>query len=111
MQLQAKLPEFEAAGLNVVAITYDAPALQQAFVDKHRVTFTMLADQGGATAMALGILNEEYAPGDSAYGIPYPGVFVVAPGGEIKAKVFLEAYGDRVDADGVLKVAKQALGL
>lgn len=58
---------------------------------------------------ALGILNEAYEPGDSAYGIPYPGVFVLNPEGQIVGKIFVESFQVRVDAEGVLAYALQVL--
>ena len=51
----------------------------------------------------------EYQPGDDAYGIPYPGIFVVNADMEIVGKIFVEKYAERVEAAGVLKYAKQVL--
>ena len=110
MQLQEQIDTFREAGLGVVAMTYDAPALQQAFVSRHGITYPMLSDVDATSVRALGILNTDYQPGDSAYGIPYPGVFVVDRDGVIRAKVFVEAYSTRVDAEGVLRLARDTLG-
>jgi peroxiredoxin len=98
VQLQEQIDAFREAGLGVVAMTYDAPALQQAFVARHGITYPMLSDVDATSVRALGILNTDHQPGDSAYGIPYPGVFV-------------EAYSTRVDAEGVLRLARDTLGL
>ncbi|MGL4566469.1 MAG: peroxiredoxin family protein, partial [Halioglobus sp.] len=38
IQLQQHQKEFEAAGIGLVAMTYDAPQLQQAFIDRHGIT-------------------------------------------------------------------------
>lgn len=111
MQLQGEIGKFDAAGLGVVLITYDSPQLQQAFIEKHGIGYPVLSDVGAQTVQALGILNEEYAPGDSAYGIPHPGVFVVAPDNTIVGKVFVKAFAERVSADGVLAAATEALAL
>jgi peroxiredoxin len=111
VQLQENLDKFEQAGIAVVAMTYDAPELQQAFIEKQGITYPFLSDIDASSVIALDILNTEYEPGHGAYGIPYPGVFVVNPAGEIVGKIFLEPYSMRVDADGVLAYAKQALNL
>ena len=58
---------------------------------------------------ALGILNTDYSPGDDAYGIPYPGVFVVNRDREIVGKIFVEDFRIRVDGQGVLATAEDAL--
>ena len=74
----------------MVAITYDAPELQRAFIEAGGITYPFLSDIDAATMIALGILNEEYSPGERAYGIPHPGVFVVNPQGEIVGKIFVD---------------------
>lgn len=58
---------------------------------------------------ALGVLNEDYAPGDSNYGIPHPGVFVLNPQQEIVGKIFVESFRTRVDGAGVLAYALEVL--
>lgn len=95
----------------MVLVTYDAPELQQAFVSKYQISYPVLSDLDAATVKALGIFNEEYQPGDRAYGIPHPGIFVLDPQMTVKAKIFVEAYAERVTADGVLQVAEAALKL
>jgi len=59
--------------------------------------------------VALGILNEQYSPGEPAYGIPHPGVFVVSPDNEIVGKVFIESFRERVDGEGTLRYALEVL--
>jgi peroxiredoxin len=90
-------------------VTYDSPALQQKFIDAASITYPFISDIDATTVKALGILNKDYAPGDSAYGIPYPGVFVVNPEKKIVGKLFLEGYRTRVGADGVLAYALDVL--
>jgi peroxiredoxin len=111
VQLQEHLEAFRAAGIGVVAMTYDPAEALRAFRERHGVEYPLLSDTDAASVKALGILNTEYQPGDSAYGIPYPGVFVIDGDGVIRAKVFVEPYAIRVDAAGVLRVARTALGL
>ena len=38
MQLQDYVKGFEEAGIGVIALTYDAPELQQAFIDANSIT-------------------------------------------------------------------------
>ncbi len=109
MQLQGRLQSFQQAGIGVVALTYDAPALQKKFSDTYAIGYPLLADIDAASVKSLGVLNTEYEPGDAAYGVAYPGVFVVNPQRQIVGKVFLEGYKTRVDADGVLAFALDKL--
>ena len=109
MQLQSHLESFQQAGIGVVALTYDSPELQQKFIDKFSITYPLLSDVDATSITNLGILNADYKPGDSSYGIPYPGVFVLNAQQQIVGKVFLEGYSTRVDADGVLAFARSVL--
>lgn len=93
----------------MVVITYDAPDLQQAFIDAGAITFPMISDVDTATMRALGILNEDYEPGEPAYGIPYPGAFVVTPQRQIVGKIFVESHRQRVDAENMLAYAQDLL--
>jgi peroxiredoxin len=105
VQLQAQKAAFDAVGIHLVALTYDAPEVQQRFVERFAVTYPLLSDIDAATVSALGILNTEYQPGDSAYGIPWPGIVIVRPDGTIAGKLFLEPYETRIDAASVLEYA------
>ena len=109
MQLQGKLQNFQQAGIAVVALTYDSPDLQKKFIDKFAIGYPVLSDVAATSVKNLGVLDAEYKPGDSAFGIPYPGVFVVNAQQQIVGKVFIEGYKTRVDADGVLAYALNKL--
>jgi peroxiredoxin len=109
VQLQSRLQGFEDAGIGVAALTYDAPALQQKFIDKFGITYPVLSDVDATSIDQLGVLDADYKPGDEAYGVPYPGVFIIDRDGVIVGKLFLTGFERRVDADGVLAAAKDAL--
>ncbi len=111
IQLQAHSADFAAAGIGMVAITYDDPQLQQAFIDKFGITIPVLSDIDGLSFKTLGILNNQYRKGDFQYGIPYPGMIVINPEGEVVGKLFLEAYSSRVDSAAALAFARAALGI
>ena len=111
VQLQEFLPQFEAAGVSIVGLTYDAPDIQQSFVNTNSIEYPFLSDVDAKSVQALQILNTQYQPGEGAYGIPYPGVYVVNPDMKIVGKIFVEAYSSRVDAAGVLAYTKQVLKL
>ncbi len=109
VQLQAYQGEFEAAGIGMVAMTYDTPAQQQAFAAKYDISIALLSDIEARSFKTLGILNREFQPGDPQYGIPHPGIIVINPGGEVVGKLFLEAYSSRVDSAAVLAFARSSL--
>jgi peroxiredoxin len=111
VQLQEHVADFRSAGLGVAAMTYDSADLLNDFRARAGIGYPLLADVDAASVKALGILNENYAPGDSAYGIPHPGIFVLDSDGVIRAKVFIEGYDTRLHADSVLALARQVLEL
>ncbi len=111
IQLQAHLGAYRDAGIGVVAMTYDDPDLQAQFVSKHGIEYPLLHDVETLSFRTLGILNEDYQAGDTAYGIPHPGMIVIGRDGLVVGKLFLEAYSVRVDAVSALAYAKRALGL
>ena len=111
IQLQQHKAAFDAAGIGMVAITYDAPPLQRAFIDKFAISIPILSDQKALSFKTLGILNEKYQPGDMQYGIPHPGMIIIDTQGKVVGKLFLEAYSSRVDSAAALAFAEAALGL
>jgi len=111
IQLQQHRADFEAAGIGLVAMTYDAPQLQQAFTARHGITIALLSDMDGLSFRTLGILNDQYRKGDFEYGIPHPGMIVINPQGEVAGKLFLEDYSSRVDSAAALAFARNALGI
>ena len=111
VQLQENLASFSEAGIAVVALTYDSPELQQAFIEAEGIEYPFLSDIDATSVIALDILNQQYGPGHDAYGIPYPGVFVVDADMKIVGKIFIEGYRTRVEAAGVLAYAKEKLGV
>lgn len=111
IQLQENKAGFDAAGIGMVAITYDEPVLQQAFIDEFDITIPLLSDEDALSFKTLGILNDDYAPGDFQYGIPHPGMIVIDKNGRVVGKLFLEAYSSRVDSAAALAFAKASLGI
>ncbi len=111
IELQQSSARFEAAGIGMVAITYDDPVLQQAFIEESGITIPVVSDVNGLSFKTLGILNTDFEPGEFQYGIPHPGMIVVDPQGKVVGKLFLEAYSSRVSATAALAFAKTTLGL
>lgn len=105
-QLRALVKEvdaFVAMGFNVSVMTYDSLEILQNVVEDEGVTFKLLHDEALKHVNAYGILNKDYAPGDSAYGIPQPGILVIAPDGTIVKKFAEEDFRKRPDFALVLQ--------
>ncbi|MEM9743820.1 MAG: redoxin domain-containing protein [Pseudomonadota bacterium] len=94
--------EFKALGVGIAGMTYDKPEIIQAFCEKWEINYPILKDVERQHVDAWGIRNQEYGPGSFGYGIPYPGVVLIAPDGKILAKWAEEGYRSRADWSEVL---------
>lgn len=104
-QLVEVAPEFEAVGFAVATMTYDSLETLKAAEEDYGVNFAMLRDEDTRHVTALGILNTQYSPGDRAYGIPEPGIFLVDAAGVIRFKFAEQDYRERPDFSWVLDAA------
>lgn len=102
-------PRFEALGVNVAAMTYDAVDKLAAFAGKRGVGYPVLSDAGAAYVNALGIRNEEYPEGHGAYGVAHPGIFLVDARGTILLKRAVPGYRDRPPFDELLASVTELL--
>ena len=105
MQLTEIANQFEEMGVSVVAMTYDSVEMLKTAEEDQGIDFTLLRDEDVTHVNALGIRNLDYEPGQRAYGIPYPGIFLIDADGVIQAKFAEEDYRDRPDFDIVLEAA------
>ena len=95
MELAHNADKIRAAGLGLAAISYDSPAVLKNFADRQKISFPLLSDAGSKTIREYGILNEE-APKDSfAFGVPYPGIYILDARGVVTAKYFEADYKER----------------
>jgi hypothetical protein len=63
----------------------------------------MLSDAGSKVIRDFGIFNTNIPPDHAfLYGIPWPGEYLVAPDGTVRAKVFLPSYEHRASATEVI---------
>jgi peroxiredoxin len=104
VQLQRDLKTIEAAGIQVVGLSYDDPAVLKKFSDGAKIGFPMLSDPGSKTIEAYHIRNE--AAKGKAVGVPHPGTFILDRDGVIRAKLFLDGYRDRHTTDALIEAAK-----
>ena len=98
--LQQHLPEISAAGIQLVAISYDSPAALAAAAVKLDVTFPLLSDTGSTVIDAFGIRNHEAkGRGD---GIPHPVLYLLDRQGVIRVKLMRDGYRDRPEAAEII---------
>jgi peroxiredoxin Q/BCP len=104
VQLQTDLKSIEDAGIQVIGISYDSPAVLKKFSERAKITFPMLSDPESKTIDTYHIRNE--AAKGKAVGVPEPGTFIVDQEGVIRAKLFLEGYRERNSTEELVQAAK-----
>lgn len=105
--LERGRPQFDAAGLQIVAVSYDAPAVNAAAVTKLGLSYPLLADVGSEVIDRYGVRNYE-AKGRAA-GIPHPTIFLIDRAGEIRAQLSREKYQERPEQAEILEAARRFL--
>ncbi|MBY0612539.1 MAG: AhpC/TSA family protein [Beijerinckiaceae bacterium] len=117
---QSLIPEIEAHGAALVAISPELPDHSLSTAEKNGLSFAVLSDVGGKLASALGIrftLSEAVLPyyekaghalpernGDGEWALPMPATFVVDKGGLIAAAFIEPDYRKRLEPRDVLQV-------
>jgi peroxiredoxin len=94
----------ESRGYRLVGLSYDAPAVTQAFTKRRAITYPLLSDQGSAVIDQWGLRDPQYPAGNMAYGVPRPIIFVIDPKGVIRGSLAEEAFRSRPPLAEVLKM-------
>ena len=106
VQLQADLEKIEAAGIQVVGISYDSVDVLKKYAEAKEIAFLLLSDEGSETIDAFGLRNMEAPKTGRMAGIPYPGTYLLDSTGTVKAKIFLDGYAKRHATDELIEAAK-----
>ncbi len=102
MELEHSYASIRKQGLGLVAVSYDSVATLKSFADRKQITFPMLSDPGSLTIKRYGIFNDSVEKGSLAYGVPYPGTYVLDARGVIVAKYFEDDYKERETVSSIL---------
>ena len=84
--------EIEKRGYRVAALSYDSPAILQAFTARRQIAFTFLSDPKSEVIDLYKLRDPQYRPGSRAYGVPRPVIFILDRNGDIKAKLYEESF-------------------
>jgi len=106
VQLQHALPQLQAAGFEVFAISNDTVERLADFANQHSITFNLLSDEDSAVIRAFGIMNTLIRPDEGKhmrwYGIPYPGTYVADGSGTIIDKDFHQHHAQRLSGSALV---------
>jgi hypothetical protein len=93
--LEESKEEFKKKGLNIAAISFDSQAVLNNFARRKHISIPLLSDPESKIIRAFGILNTGVKPNEPAYGIPYPGTYLVNRKSIVVSKFFEEDYRSR----------------
>jgi len=115
--LQEKLPEFEAVGAHLVAISPELPDSSLSTIEKNQLSFTVLSDMGNAVARQYGVVFKlTYAVaqryqngfdlnaynGDKSDELPLAATYVIDVGGVIQYAFLDVDYRNRAEPNDIL---------
>jgi peroxiredoxin len=102
-ELQSRVTDLKQNGLGLAAVSYDSVTVLADFTKRRGITFPLLSDPGSATIRRYGIFNTTVPKSNlRAYGIPFPGTFIVNPQGVVTSRFFEPAYQERTTAGSIL---------
>ena len=104
VELQRVLPELEAEGYCLYAISYDTQEQLRNFAEKHGIRYSLLSDIGSEVIKRYGILNSLISPDEKGrrwYGIPFPGTYVTDEKGVVVRKFFNQHHAVRESGETV----------
>jgi peroxiredoxin len=94
--------EIEKRGYRIAALSYDSPEILQAFTVKRHIAFTFLSDPKSEVIDLYKLRDPQYPPGNRAYGVPRPVIFILDRNGVIKSKLYEESFKVRPPVTAVI---------
>lgn len=110
MELNEWIERYEAAGVQVVAVTYDDVSILAEFSAAQTLRYALLTDPQGVYVNRLGIRNEQYDAGDRGFGIPHPGIMLFDADLTVRYKAAIPDYRERPAPQDVYDAVLDALG-
>ena len=103
MDLNTAFKDMEMRGYNLVGVSYDSPEILKTFIERRDIGFTLLSDPQSEIIDRYKLRDPQYPPGNRAYGVPRPIIFVLDKSGSIRAKLYEETYTKRPPAKLVVE--------
>jgi hypothetical protein len=88
--------------LGVCAISYDGEEILRHFTGRAAISYPLLSDWNSSVIRKFGIMNNTIPADQPAYGVPFPGSYLVNEKGIVVSKFFEEDYRDRTSVGTVL---------
>lgn len=98
VQLRDDFEKIQAAGLQLVGVSYDSVDVLKKFSDEQEIPFLLLSDEESQVIRDYGLHFKD--------GLPHPGTVVVDSNGVIRAKLFREGYVKRHETEELIAAAE-----
>jgi AhpC/TSA family/Disulphide bond corrector protein DsbC len=103
VELQGRSGALRKQGLGVAVVTYDPVPILADFARRRGIAVPLLSDPGSETIKRYGIFNTTVPESNlQAYGVPFPGTFVLNSMGIVTARFFEQAYQERNTVGSIL---------
>ncbi|HEX3487550.1 MAG TPA: peroxiredoxin family protein [Micropepsaceae bacterium] len=103
MDLNTGVAAMEKRGYHLAGISYDSPDILKTFIERRKLTYTLLSDPKSEVIDRYKLRDPQYPPGNRAYGVPRPIIFILDRNGVIKAKLYEDTYTKRPPATLVVE--------
>ena len=95
------------SGYNIVTVSYDSIRKLSIYAKENKFPYPMLSDKGSVVIQSFGLLNDEYEPGTTYYGVPFPAIYIVARDGRILQKLYEEDLRQQPNVSAVHNIVLQ----
>ena len=107
IDLNSGIAAIESRGYKLAGISYDSPAILENFTEQREIKYTLLSDPKSEVIDRYKLRDPQYPPGNKAYGVPRPIIFILDKNGVIKSKLYEETYTKRPPVSLVLATIDQ----
>lgn len=95
MDLNTGVAEIERRGYRLAGISYDSPQILATFIERRGIKYTLLSDPKSEVIDRYKLRDPQYPPGNRAYGVPRPIIFILDRNGVIQDKLYEATYTKR----------------
>jgi peroxiredoxin len=95
MDLNSGVADIEKRGYHLAGISYEPPPVDADFTAKRDIKYSLLSDPKSEVIDRYNLRDPQYPPGNRAYGVPRPIIFILDRSGVIKAKLYEDTYRKR----------------
>lgn len=106
IELTARHDEISQTGYNIAGVSYDSVEVLDKFSEKRGIPFPLLSDKGSKAIRAFDLLNDKFAEGHFAYGVPHPAIVIIDNDQVVQSVLREDGYKNRVTIDDIIEATK-----